>query len=186
MDLRLGGKYSVWFSHTLKQLVAYGPTPAHAFPVYKNDLYRCNLPLLKRFRGKAEVNKPRRSRKAQQMSDTKSEGFKWFGEGFDGFPKRLPEDCIEYAIYVIDNHGGANKIKKKTRLRQVEQEAIGLSRSLLKDYIWQREAFSLNLNHEDGRKNVLVTLHKEIIIDFLSLRKSLSPWQNQFRGFCGR
>ena len=86
------------------------------------------------------------------MSGTKSEGFKWFGEGFDGFPKYLPEDCVEYAIYFIDTKAGTDKGKTKDRLRQVEQEASRLSKSLLKDYIWQRDAFSLKLLHKNGEK----------------------------------
>ena len=76
--------------------------------------------------------------------------FKWFGEGFDGFPKHLPENCIEYAIYAINKNISPSATKIKQRLRQVEQEAVKLSRSLLKDYIWQREAFSLHLQPEDG------------------------------------
>lgn len=31
------------------------------------------------------------------------DGLKWFGEGFDGFPKRLPDDCVEYIIYLVDS-----------------------------------------------------------------------------------
>ena len=82
-------------------------------------------------------------------SKAKGKEFKWFGEGFDGFPKHLPENCIEYVIYVINKDNKTNQ-----RLRQVEQEAIKLSKSLLKDYIWQREAFSLRLQSEDGVKSV--------------------------------
>jgi len=29
--------------------------------------------------------------------------FKGFGKDFAGFPKRLPEDCVEYSIFVIDS-----------------------------------------------------------------------------------
>ena len=86
------------------------------------------------------------------MSGTKTKDFKWFGEGFDGFPKHLPEDCVEYAIYVIDRNADKNKANSKERLRQVEQEATKLSKSLLKDYIWQREAFSLKLHQDNGEK----------------------------------
>ena len=35
------------------------------------------------------------------MNALKDDGLKWFGEGFDGFPKLLPEDCVEYTIYVL-------------------------------------------------------------------------------------
>ncbi|KAK5113486.1 hypothetical protein LTR62_003355 [Meristemomyces frigidus] len=70
------------------------------------------------------------------------DGFKWFGEGFDGFPKRLPEDCVEYAIYVIDQ-----KLKDiaatRTRLNQILKTANELCKKHTKDYIWQRDTFAL-------------------------------------------
>ncbi|KAJ9624180.1 hypothetical protein H2203_005631 [Taxawa tesnikishii (nom. ined.)] len=57
--------------------------------------------------------------------------FKWFGEGFEGFPKRLPEDCVEYIIY-RDSRCGE-----------------GLDGKLLRDYIWQRDSFTLELGLRD-------------------------------------
>ena len=36
------------------------------------------------------------------MDDQAKNDFKWFGEGFDGFPKNLPDDTVEYCLFVID------------------------------------------------------------------------------------
>jgi hypothetical protein len=72
---------------------------------------------------------------------------KWFGEGFDGFPKRLPEDCVEYMLYIIDNKLSAKETL--ARLELVRKEATKLTSKLLKDYIWQRDAFLLKLETEN-------------------------------------
>ena len=74
---------------------------------------------------------------------------KWFGEGFDGFPKSLPEDCVEYTIFNL----GANLTDQESReqLRQILTAATKLTNELLKGFIWQRESFRLSLEREDGR-----------------------------------
>ena len=81
------------------------------------------------------------------MSGSK-EGFKWFGEGFDGFPRSLPEDCVEYTLYVINAKLQDDEVRRK--LRDVQASANVLTRQLLKGFIWQREGFKLELNRENG------------------------------------
>lgn len=77
---------------------------------------------------------------------TNDDGFKWFGEGFDGFPKRLPDDCVEYIIYVIDEKQRQNSITAtRSRLNQVLKGASDQKKKLLKDYIWQRDELGLKL-----------------------------------------
>ncbi|KAK5172902.1 uncharacterized protein LTR77_003023 [Saxophila tyrrhenica] len=78
---------------------------------------------------------------------TNDDGFKWFGEGFDGFPKRLPDDCVEYIIYVIEEQQQRqNSIATtRSRLNQILKASNDLKRKLLSEYIWQREAFDLKL-----------------------------------------
>lgn len=79
---------------------------------------------------------------ADQIPD---DGLKWFGEGFDGFPKRLPDDCVEYAIHVL--HGGINSVAAlRTRLGEIQKAANELKKKHLKDYIWQRQGFDLNIH----------------------------------------
>jgi hypothetical protein len=81
--------------------------------------------------------------------DHPQEDFKWFGEGFDGFPKRLPDDTVEYSLFVID--GKLSETQIASRLRSILQSSSALTKDLLKGYIWQREAFSLELTRKDGR-----------------------------------
>ena len=80
---------------------------------------------------------------------TSREEFKWFGEGFDGFPKSLPEDCVEYTIYILDSK--LTDLERREQLRSVQSAAIKLTNKLLKDFIWQRESFKLSLEREEGR-----------------------------------
>lgn len=82
------------------------------------------------------------------MDSVPRDDFKWFGEGFDGFPKRLPEDTIEYAVYIVDS--SLSDAQVRARLNSVLQTANELSKKLLKDYIWQREEFKLELKRENS------------------------------------
>ena len=81
--------------------------------------------------------------------ESSKDDFKWFGEGFDGFPKTLPEDCMQYSIYLIDSLLGDREIREK--LREIQIAAGQLTKKLLRDFIWQREGFKLNLEQENGR-----------------------------------
>lgn len=81
--------------------------------------------------------------------DAPRDDFKWFGEGFDGFPKTLPEDCVEYSIYILDSK--LTDLERREQLRQLQSAATKLTNELLKDFIWQRESFKLSLEREDGR-----------------------------------
>ena len=81
--------------------------------------------------------------------NTTSNDLKWFGEGFDGFPKRLPDDCIEYSIYILDSMLQDSTLREQ--LQQVQKTTHDLTKTLLKEYIWQRDPFRLELVQEDGR-----------------------------------
>lgn len=74
--------------------------------------------------------------------------FKWFGEGFDGFPKRLPEDTVEYVLYIIDSKTGSDA-QIRSRLNGIQNAASNLTKKSLKDYIWQRDSFNLQLSREN-------------------------------------
>jgi hypothetical protein len=82
------------------------------------------------------------------MEPSPDYGFKWFGEGFDGFPKRLPEDTVDYAVYIADS--ALDQAQKVMKLKQVLQETTNYAKELLKDYIWQRDEFALELKLDDG------------------------------------
>lgn len=75
--------------------------------------------------------------------------FKWFGEGFEGFPKSLPDDCVEYCIFHVDN--ATEGIELRDQLRKVQVAATKLTKALTKDFIWQKEGFTLELVKENGR-----------------------------------
>ncbi|KAL8726901.1 MAG: hypothetical protein Q9166_006390 [cf. Caloplaca sp. 2 TL-2023] len=77
-----------------------------------------------------------------------SDGFKWFGEGFDGFPKILPDDCVQYTLYIINK--GLNDFEVREQLREVQAATTSLCKSLLNGFIWQRDDLRLELKQENG------------------------------------
>ena len=70
-------------------------------------------------------------------------------QGQRGFPKTLPEDCVEYSIFVLGKESKDHDVRG--HLRQVQKDALQMTRRLLKDFMWQRESFGLNLEREGGR-----------------------------------
>jgi len=81
--------------------------------------------------------------------DIPQDDLKWFGEGFDGFPKKLPEDVVEYIIYIIDTK--LSDIQTRERLQAFQRSLNQLEKKFLKEYIWQRESLKLELVREEGR-----------------------------------
>ena len=80
----------------------------------------------------------------------RSEGdFNAFGEGFNRFPKIIPQDCVAYTIYVID--AKLSDFQVQEQLRQVQKAGIKLTNELLKDFIWQRERIHFDLAREKGK-----------------------------------
>jgi hypothetical protein len=75
------------------------------------------------------------------------DGLKWFGEGFDGFPKKLPEDVVEYIIFIIDAR--LSDIQTRERLQAFQRALQDLKKKFLKEYIWQRDDIKLDLVRED-------------------------------------
>ncbi len=93
--------------------------------------------------------------------ETARNDLKWFGEGFDGFPKRLPEDCIEYTLHIINLK--LQDVEIRQRLREVQKAATELTKKLLKDYIWQRDSFNLNLVRNDGKMGLRLCLPPALV-----------------------
>ncbi|KAJ4313390.1 hypothetical protein N0V94_006974 [Neodidymelliopsis sp. IMI 364377] len=77
------------------------------------------------------------------------DGLKWFGEGFDGFPKKLPEDVVECIIFIIDAR--LSDIQTRERLQAFQRALQDLKKKFLKEYIWQRDDIKLDLVREDNR-----------------------------------
>ncbi|KAL8375762.1 hypothetical protein RB595_007063 [Gaeumannomyces hyphopodioides] len=66
-----------------------------------------------------------------------------------GFGKAsLPENCVEYMVFLIDNQLNARQIL--SRLESVKKAALQLAAELTKDYIWQRGSFSLEVKSRAG------------------------------------
>ncbi|KAI4144755.1 MAG: hypothetical protein LQ341_002578 [Variospora aurantia] len=99
------------------------------------------------------------------------DGVKWFGEGFDGFPKILLDDCVQYTVYIIDSK--LNDFNVREQLRKVQAAANALCKNLLKDFIWQRDAFGLEMvqqkgqNFLQGRSNYGDSVEDEWLIVYL-------------------
>jgi len=66
---------------------------------------------------------------------------------FTSFPKNLPEDTVSYSLYLLPSsttHSGESHIR--ARLKDIQTAATALTKSLLGDYIWQREPFSFSIS----------------------------------------
>ncbi|TVY21995.1 Protein ecdysoneless-like [Lachnellula arida] len=87
--------------------------------------------------------------------DAPNNDFHGFGDGFDGFPKRLPEDCVEYSLFIIDSKLKAQK-ELLARLEAVRKEALKLTDSLLKEYIWQRDGFKVEVESGKGTPSLSI------------------------------
>ena len=80
------------------------------------------------------------------------EDIAWFKSTFHPIPKAaLPDDCIEYSIHVISaSLDTTNDSERRHRLREVQKYSTELQKQWLKDYIWQRQGFALEVQKEDG------------------------------------
>lgn len=68
--------------------------------------------------------------------------------GFKGFERSLPENCVEYMLFVINA-----KLQQQhifSRLDTVRKAAVQLSSRLTSDYIWQRDAFNVEVKNDKG------------------------------------
>jgi hypothetical protein len=83
------------------------------------------------------------------MNIPPQDGATGFGEDFDGFPKQLPEDVVEYIIFIIDTK--LSDTQTRERLQAFQRALNTLERKFLKEYIWQRESIKLSLVRENGR-----------------------------------
>lgn len=80
------------------------------------------------------------------------EDIAWLRSSFHPVPRpQLPDDCVEYSLYIISqNLDPTNDSEARLRLRDVQKAASDLQKKWLKDYIWQRQGFGLELTREDG------------------------------------
>ncbi|KAL1886106.1 hypothetical protein Plec18167_000035 [Paecilomyces lecythidis] len=89
------------------------------------------------------------------MAPMSQEDLEWFKSTFHPIPKpQLPDDSVEYSLYLIPA-GPAPAVTEeaaetRSRLHEVQKTASELTKTLLKDYIWQRDAFNLEIAKENG------------------------------------
>ena len=73
-----------------------------------------------------------------------------FSNDINDLPKHLPEDCVEYYLFHIPSTTEDPPVSTRKALEDVLTAATSLTASLLKDYIWQRDAFRLEFK-QDGQ-----------------------------------
>ncbi|KAL6898755.1 SGT1 domain-containing protein [Trichoderma evansii] len=71
------------------------------------------------------------------------------GEAEAAAAEQLPENTVEYMLFVIDNQQTEAR-KTRPRLETIRKAAVELVQSLTKDYIWQRESFEISFKSENG------------------------------------
>lgn len=91
------------------------------------------------------------------MTPLSEEDLEWFKSTFRPIPKpEIPEDCIEYCLHWVapksEVEPSDESDSTRISLGEVQKTASGLVKSLLKDYIWQRDSFKLELTKEDGEQ----------------------------------
>lgn len=85
------------------------------------------------------------------MSETNShpQGSQSADAGLEGFARTLPENCVEYMLFVIEADTEPRKVL--SNLEAVRKAGVRLCTQLTKDYIWQRDGFSLEIKSEQGQ-----------------------------------
>ncbi|THC98594.1 hypothetical protein EYZ11_001946 [Aspergillus tanneri] len=88
------------------------------------------------------------------MAPMSQEDVEWFKSTFHPIPKpELPDDSVDYSLYYIPSDptpGGVEVADTRARLTDVQRTAAELTKALLKDYIWQRDSFRLEITKENG------------------------------------
>ena len=85
-------------------------------------------------------------------------------EAFANLDRRLPENCVEYFLFLIDSIPGTRHVLSE--LHAVRNVAVDLCDSLTKDYIWQRGEFQLTLKKERGMQPCTMTRERRQEGDF--------------------
>ncbi|KAL4879664.1 regulatory factor Sgt1 [Aspergillus karnatakaensis] len=89
------------------------------------------------------------------MAPMSQEDLEWFKSTFRPIPKpELPDDCVEYSLHYIPSDPAPAVVDEiadtRTKLIEVQKTAAELTKELLKDYIWQRGGFRLEIAKSDG------------------------------------
>lgn len=83
------------------------------------------------------------------------EDLEWFKSTFHPIPKpEIPDDSVDYSLYYIPSSPAPAVVDEvaetRARLVEVQRTSAELVKDLLKDYIWQRESFRLEITKDNG------------------------------------
>ncbi|PNH42792.1 hypothetical protein VD0004_g4593 [Verticillium dahliae] len=67
----------------------------------------------------------------------------------DGLDKRLPENCVEYLLFLVDQNS-TDRRKELSRLEELRKNALASAKDVASGYIWQRGEFSLEVKSDQG------------------------------------
>ncbi|GKT48413.1 protein ecdysoneless [Colletotrichum spaethianum] len=62
----------------------------------------------------------------------------------------LPENCVQYCIFLIDSDAQNNQKKHLSRLEDLRKSALRLTTRLTADYIWQKGSLTLDVVTDQG------------------------------------
>ena len=82
------------------------------------------------------------------MTEIRGNDLGTLNEIIENHSRVLPENCVEYFIYIIDTT--IKDIEARQKLRTVQSSATSFVKTLLKGYIWQRDSFQIGLTQEKG------------------------------------
>ena len=85
------------------------------------------------------------------MAEAKGNDLSTLNEMIENHSRVLPENCVEYFIYIIDTT--IKDIEARQKLRTVQSSATSFVKTLLKGYIWQRDSFQIGLTQEKGENS---------------------------------
>ncbi|TPR10034.1 Glycosyl hydrolases 43 family protein [Aspergillus niger] len=89
------------------------------------------------------------------MAPMSEEDLEWFKSTFHPIPKpEIPDDSVDYSLYYIPSSPAPAVVDEvaetRARLVEVQRTSAELVKDLLKDYIWQRESFRLEITKDNG------------------------------------
>lgn len=68
----------------------------------------------------------------------------------DGLDKRLPENCVEYLLFLVDQNS-TDRRKELSKLEELRKNALASAKDVASGYIWQRGEFSLEVKSDQGK-----------------------------------
>lgn len=99
----------------------------------------------------------------RNMAPMSEEDLEWFKSTFHPIPKpEIPDDSVDYSLYYIPSSPAPAVVDEvaetRARLVEVQRTSAELVKDLLKDYIWQRESFRLEITKDDGAQRSFIIL----------------------------